>query len=78
MAATDALELVHQGEATGGDGVELPRDAVAGAGEVDEKGDAVWAADEREVIGGAASGDEDGVSGGDEVLDENVVGETSL
>ena len=78
MAAAGALELVHEAEAAGGDGVELAGDAVACAGEVEEEGDAVGAADEGELGGGEADGDKGGVAGGDEVLDEDVVGEASL
>lgn len=78
MAVAGTLELVHEAEAAGGDGVELARDAVAGAWKVDEEGDAVGAADEGELGGGAANGDEGSVAGGDEVLYEDVVGEASL
>ena len=51
---------------------------MACAGEVEEEGDAVGAADEGELGGGEADGDKGGVAGGDEVLDEDVVGEASL
>lgn len=78
MAARGALELVHPVEAAGGDGVELAADVVAGAGEVEEEGDAVGATDEGILVSGAEVADEGGVAGADEILEEAVVREASL
>lgn len=79
VAAGGSLQDVEAGEAGGGDAVELADDAVvAGAWEVEEEGDAVGPAHQRVVEGGPVAAEEDGVSGGDELLHEAVVGEPSL
>lgn len=79
MAFGGALEEIEAGEGGGGDGVELAEDAVvAGAGEVEEEGNAVGPADKGVIEGRAVVAEEDGVSGGDEVLHQGVVRETFL
>lgn len=79
VAAGGSLQDVEAGEAGGGDAVELADHAVvAGAWEVEEEGDAVGPAHQRVVEGGPVAAEEDGVSGGDELLHEAVVGEPSL
>ncbi|GMN44147.1 hypothetical protein TIFTF001_013347 [Ficus carica] len=79
VAAGGSLQDVETGESGGGDAVELADDAVvAGAWEVEEEGDAVGPAHQRVVEGGPVAAEEDGVSGGDELLHEAVVGEPSL
>lgn len=78
MAAGGSLQLVHSGEAAGGDGIQLAQDAVTRPWNVEEEGDAVGPADERVVGGGAVGSDEGGVAGAHEVLEKRVVGEASL
>lgn len=78
VAAGDALQVVEAGEGAGGDGVELAGGGVAGAGEVEEEGDAVGSADEGVGLGGGAGADEGGVAGADQVLEQPVVGEAAL
>lgn len=51
---------------------------MAVAGEVEEEGDAEGAADEGEVVDGAAAAEKGGVAGGHHVLEEAVVGEALL
>lgn len=63
MAAGGAFELVHPGEAVGGDGVELAGDGVAGAGDVEEERDPVGPADEGEALRGGVGASENGVAG---------------
>uniref|UniRef100_A0A8R7Q959 Uncharacterized protein n=1 Tax=Triticum urartu TaxID=4572 RepID=A0A8R7Q959_TRIUA len=76
----DALQLVQPGEAVRRDGVELPADALAAvlAGQVEEEGDAVGPADEREGFGRRGGGHEGRVPRARQVLQQAVVGEAPL
>lgn len=78
VRAGDALQLVEAVEPARRDGVELAGDAVSGAGEVEEEGDAVGPADEREARRGGGGAHEGGVAVPGQVLEEAVVGEAPL
>lgn len=78
VAVGRALEFVEAGEATGGDGVELPVYATARSGEAEEKGDGKGTDDEGEAASGSGGAEEGGVAGGGEVREEGVVGEAAL
>lgn len=78
VVAGGALQFVKAGECGRGDCVQLALDALTGAREVEEEGDAVGSTHERVVECGSVVANEDGVSGADQVLQEAVVGEPSL
>lgn len=68
VTASDALQVVHAGQCPWGDGVELAGDTVAVAVKIEEEGNSVGPADERELVGGLGVAQEGGISGGHHVL----------
>ncbi|CDP04920.1 unnamed protein product [Coffea canephora] len=68
VTASDALQVVHAGQCPWGDGVELAGDRVAAAVKIEQEGNSVGPADERELVGGPAEAQEGGISGGHHVL----------
>lgn len=78
VATRGALQLVHSGQSPKRHGVELAAHALAAPGEIEEEGDPVGPADEREFLCCAVAAHQGRVSGSHQLLHQRVVGETPL